>query len=256
MIEQLVALAKIADIDAETLRADTELSEIPQRMGALQSDVTKLGELLAAEKQELVDADRLLQAQEDEINNSSQALARSKAKGARVRNTREADAVERELDTIRRLMKDREAERDSLREAISKRRVSVDKHEREFAELEKFAAEEQAKADARVAELTQVRERIAEGRGDLTAKVPADVLRRYEMIRSKRQGMGVAFGGHRASPPGHRGRRRPLGQLHAHRQGQRNIFQRPCGNGPWTYRSPHVQPGYLCAREDLQGKRR
>lgn len=192
MIEQLVALANIADIDAEALRADTELRDIPQRMDALQSDVKKLGELLAAEKQQLADADRLLQAQDEEINNSSQALARSKAKGARVRNTREADAVERELDTIRRLMKDRESERDTLREAISKRRVSVEKHEREFGELERFAAEEQAKADARVQELQQVRERILTGRNDLAAKVPADVMRRYEMIRNKRQGMGVA----------------------------------------------------------------
>lgn len=192
MIEQLVALAKIADIDAEALRADTELREIPQRMGSLQSDVKKLGELLAAEKQELLDADKLLQAQEEEINNSSQALAKSKAKGARIRNTREADAVERELETIRRVMKDREAERDNLREAIGKRRGSVEKHEREFAELEKFAAEEQAKADARLAELTQAREKVLAGRSELAAKVPADVLRRYEMIRSKRQGIGVA----------------------------------------------------------------
>ncbi|HET8932159.1 MAG TPA: C4-type zinc ribbon domain-containing protein [Polyangiales bacterium] len=192
MIEQLVALAKIADIDAEALRADTELRDIPQRMGSLQSDVKKLGELLAAEKQELLDADKLLAAQEDEINNSSQALAKSKAKGARVRNTREADAVERELDTIRRLMKERETERDSLRDAIGKRRASVEKHAREFAELEKFAAEEQAKADTRLAELTAVRERILTGRSELVPKVPADVLRRYEMIRAKRQGMGMA----------------------------------------------------------------
>ena len=192
MIEQLVALAKIADIDAEALRADTELREIPQRMGSLQSDVKKLGELLAAEKQELLDADKLLQAQEEEINNSSQALAKSKAKGARIRNTREADAVERELETIRRVMKDRELERDNLREAIGKRRSSVDKHSREFAELEKFASEEQAKADARLAELNEARNRVLAGRSELAAKVPADVLRRYEMIRSKRQGIGMA----------------------------------------------------------------
>jgi uncharacterized protein len=192
VIEQLAALAKIADIDSEALRADTELRDIPQRMGALQSDVKKLGELLAAEKQELLDADKLLLAQEEEISNSSQALAKSKAKGARIRNTREADAVERELETIRRLMKDRETERDTLRDAISKRRGSVEKHEREFGELERFAGEEQAKADARLAELNQVRERILAGRNELVAKVPADVLKRYEMIRSKRQGMGMA----------------------------------------------------------------
>ena len=75
---------------------------------------------------------------------------------------------------------------------MRRRRSSVDKHEREFSELEKFAAEEQTKADARVAELRQARDRILAGRSELATKVPADVLRRYEMIRNKRQGMGMA----------------------------------------------------------------
>lgn len=161
-------------------------------MDSLRDDVKKLGELLSAERQEIADADRLLAQQEEEINNQNQALAKSKAKGARARNLRETDAVERELETIRRLMKDRETERESLREAIGKRRGSVDKHEKDFAELEKYAGEEQAKADTRVAELKQSLERVLTGRAELLPKVPADVLRRYEMIRSKRQGIGVA----------------------------------------------------------------
>jgi predicted nucleic acid-binding Zn-ribbon protein len=192
VIEQLVALAKIAEIDAEALRADTELREIPLRTEAMQADVNKLGELLTAEKAQLADADRLLGAQDDELNNQSQNLARSKAKGARVRNTREADAVDRELETIRRLMKEREAERDTLRDVIAKRRSSIEKHEREFKELESFAASEKQKSDARLAELTKQREQILAGRGLHVSKVPADVMRRYEMIRSKRQGLGVA----------------------------------------------------------------
>ena len=192
MIEQLAALAKIADIDAEALKAETELREIPARMDSLRDDVKKLGELLAAERHEVADADRLLAQQEEELNNQNQSLAKSKAKGARARNLRETDAVERELETIRRLMKERETERETLREAIGKRRASVEKHEREFAELEKYANDEQAKADVRVAELTQTRDRILAGRADLVPKVPADVFKRYDMIRSKRQGLGVA----------------------------------------------------------------
>jgi uncharacterized protein len=192
VIEQLVALAKIAEIDAEALRAETELRDIPLRLDGLKGDVKKLGELLAAEKQQLADADRLLAAQEEELSNQNQSLAKSKAKGARVRNTREADAVERELETNRRLIKERETERDTLREAIGKRRASVDKHAREFSELESFAVKEHEQGATRLAELTQTRDRILEGRGALAVKVPVDVLKRYEMIRSKRQGIGVA----------------------------------------------------------------
>lgn len=192
MIQQLVALAKIADIDAEALRTETELRDIPARIEALQGDVKKLGELLAAEKQELADADRLLGAQDEELSNQNQALVRSKQKGARVRNTREADAVERELETIRRLMKERETEREALKEAIAKRRLSVDKHAKEFAELENYAATEKQKGELRVAELQTALSAVLQGRAELVTKVPADVVRRYDMIRAKRQGIGVA----------------------------------------------------------------
>jgi predicted nucleic acid-binding Zn-ribbon protein len=186
MLEQLAALAKISEIDAEALRSDNELKEIPERMGELDGDVKRLGEMLEAERTELNEADALLVAQEEELQNQSQSLAKSKAKGARARNMREADAVERELDVIRRQMKEREEERSTLRAAIEKRRGSVGKHEKELAELQKFAEEEHQKADARMAELKAIRDRVMAGRRELAAKIPADVLRRYEMIREKR----------------------------------------------------------------------
>ncbi len=191
MLEQLAALAKIADIDSDALRSDLELKEIPERIAELDNDVRRLGEMLEAERNELKEADTLLGAQNEELQNQSQALARSKAKGARARNMRETDAVERELEVIRRSMKDREEERETLKAAIEKRRGSAGKHEKELAELESFAGEEKQKAEARVAELRAILERVMAGRRELAAKLPADVLRRYELIRDKRAGVGA-----------------------------------------------------------------
>jgi predicted nucleic acid-binding Zn-ribbon protein len=191
VLEQLAALAKIADIDAEALRSDTELKEIPERLGELDNDVKRLGELLNAERNELNDAEALLLAQNEELQNQSQSLAKSKAKGARARNMRETDAVDRELEVIRRMMKEREEGRATLRAAIDKRRGSASKHEKELAELQQFAAEERAKAEVRLAELRAIREKVMAGRRELAVKVPADVLRRYEMIRDKRSAGAV-----------------------------------------------------------------
>jgi len=191
VLEQLAALAKIADIDSDALRSDLELKEIPERIAELDNDVRRLGEMLEAERNELKEADSLLAAQEEELQNQSQALARSKAKGARARNMRETDAVERELDVIRRSMKDREEERETLKAAIEKRRGSAGKHEKELAELERFAAEEKQKAEARMGALQAILDRVMAGRRELAAKLPADVLRRYELIRDKRAGIGA-----------------------------------------------------------------
>lgn len=191
MLDELVALAKLADVDAQALSTDTELAEIPARIADLDGDVRRLGELLEAERQELADADGLLAAQDGEITGQGQALARSKSKSARARTAREADAVERELETIRRLMRDREGERETLKQAIEKRKGSLERHAKEFADLQAFASDEKAKANARVAELTALREQILVGRQALVQKLPADVLRRYELIRKRRGGVGI-----------------------------------------------------------------
>lgn len=191
MLEQLAALAKIAEIDAQALATDTELKEIPDRMNELSGDVDRLRELLEAEKQELAEADALLKTQDEELKNQSDSLARSKAKSARAQTMREVDAVERELEVIRRSMRDREEEREKLKAAIEKRRASVEKHEKEFGELETFTAEEKSKAEARLAELNSQRATILAGREELATKVPGQIMRRYEMVRSKRGGLGA-----------------------------------------------------------------
>lgn len=191
MLDRLAALAKIAEIDADALRTDTELAEIPARLAELEQTVKKLGELLAAEKQELLDADKLVAQADEEIQSQSQNLAKSKAKGARARTSREADAAERELEVIRRQTKEREEERETLKAAIVKRRASVEKHEKEYAELQTFAAEERTRGDARLAELQALREGVLAGRRELADKIPKDVLKRYELIRDKRAGIGA-----------------------------------------------------------------
>ncbi len=191
MLDELVALAKIADIDAQALSADTELAEIPARLAALDMDVRRLGGLLDAERQQLSEADRLLAAQDGEILGQGAELARSKGKSARARTAREADAVERELETIRRLMKEREVERENLKGAIAKRRAAMDRHAAEFAEIESFSNVEKAKGATRVEELEALRKGILEGRQALIGRIPPDVLRRYDLIRKKRGGIGV-----------------------------------------------------------------
>lgn len=208
MLDRLAALAKIAEIDAEALRTDTELAEIPARLSELDQTVKKLGEMLEAEKQEVLDAEKLLVAQEGEIQSQNQNLAKSKAKGARARTSREADAVERELEVIRRQTKEREEERETLKTAITKRRSSVEKHEKEYAELQTFAGEERSRGETRLAELNTVRQAVITGRRELAEKIPKDTLRRYELIRDKRAGIGavsakggICAGCHTSLPP-------------------------------------------------------
>lgn len=184
--EQLVALAKLGRIDASTQELDRELKDIPREVEALRESVALLEGLLAKERSELEQAQKLHDQQDQLIKEANDALARAKAKSAKAKNAREAEAVDRELEVTRRTIKERETEREKLSGAIAQVRSSLVQHEGEFAGLKEMLAQKQTEADARIGELEAQRNVALTGRGELAAAVPRDILSRYDQIRGRR----------------------------------------------------------------------
>jgi len=183
--EQLVALAKLGRIDASTRDLDAQLKAVPAEVDELRENVSLLEGLLAKERDQLSEAERLRDEQDALIKEAQETLARAKAKSAKARNAREAEAVERELDAVRRGMRDREAEREKLTAAIAKVAESLAKHEEEFGGLRDLLAEKDAEAQKSLAELNAERDVALAGREELVKGVPAQVVRRYEMVRQR-----------------------------------------------------------------------
>lgn len=189
--EQLVALAKLGRIDASTQELDKELKSIPTEVEALRQSVSLLEGLLAKERSELEHAERLRDQQDTLIKEAHDGVSRAKGKSAKAKNTREADAVERELEVLRRSIKDREAEREKLVGAIEQVTKSLTQHQTEFTGLKELLTQKDAEAQVRIAELEAKRKEAHMGRDELAARVPRDMLRRYDAIRGRRA-TGVA----------------------------------------------------------------
>ncbi|HEY6880080.1 MAG TPA: C4-type zinc ribbon domain-containing protein [Polyangiales bacterium] len=184
--EQLVALAKLGRIDASTFELDRELKEIPKEVDQLRESVALLEGLLAKERNELDQAQKLGEQQGEALREANDALSRAKQKAAKAKNAREAEAVERELDANRRSIKDREGERDRLTAAIAQVSASLQQHESEFAGLKEMLAQKSAEAEARIAELEAKRKVALHGRDDLLPLIPREILSRYDAIRTRR----------------------------------------------------------------------
>lgn len=192
MREQLAALAKLSEIDESAREYDAELKELPARIDETRNDVRRLEELLGQERQQLEEAEGLKKQQQDEIAQRNEAIARAKAKGAKARTPKEADAAEREAEANRRAIKEREDEIHRLDEAIEKVRSQVEAHEKDLEELRQHFAEEEKQANERVTELEAKRKEVLHGRDEVAAKLPKQLLKRYERVRSAR-GSGVAM---------------------------------------------------------------
>src|SRR3954469_24257746 len=84
--EQLVALAKLGRIDASTQDLDRELKEIPKEVDGLRESVTLLEGLLARERNQLEEAQRLRDQQDGLLKEAGESISRTKAKSSKAKN--------------------------------------------------------------------------------------------------------------------------------------------------------------------------
>jgi predicted nucleic acid-binding Zn-ribbon protein len=183
--EQLRALVKLAEIDDSAADIDKELRELPASITEMKADLERLDALLEAERTELKEAQQLQDDYAEQIAANNENLSKAKAKGAKARNAREVEMAEREMDSIRRTIKDREEEQIKLQEAIDQKEKSLSERQGKLDEFRKLYEEEKANADTRITELTAEREKVTAGRDEFANEIDKSTLRRYERVRGK-----------------------------------------------------------------------
>lgn len=183
--EQLKAFVKLAEIDASARHLEEQLEGIPLELEERRTAVSALEQLVMSQKREMDEAEALINAQDEDLKTRSDMLSRSKAKGAKARNMREAEAAERELDAIRRSIKEGEAEKERLQGVIDATRKVLEEPLRELEAQKQELAEAEAQSESRLAALREERDRITAGRKEAAAKIPKEIFRRYERLRTQ-----------------------------------------------------------------------
>jgi predicted nucleic acid-binding Zn-ribbon protein len=185
--DQLVALAKLAEMDASTRDLDRELKSIPARIEEMRADVQTLETLLAQERRQLDEAKKLETLQADELRQRGDALTRARVKVGKATNMREADAAEREVDSVRQLMRDREAELERIRGTIEAKSASLAAREKTFEEAKAAFAEDEKQARARLEELNAEKSKVLAGREELAERSGKTLMKRYDRLRTQKE---------------------------------------------------------------------
>jgi predicted nucleic acid-binding Zn-ribbon protein len=190
--DELTALAKIAEIDASAREFDEELKSLPAKVEALKQDLATLEALLARERAQLEEATKIRAERAEELKAKNDALARSRSKTAHATNMKELDASEREVEAVRRIIREREEELASLEATIAQKNATLSEHGAQLDEARAICEEESKRAAERIKEVSSLREKVVAGRDELVARAPAAVVRRYERIRDRYK-VGATF---------------------------------------------------------------
>lgn len=185
MREQLRALVKLAEIDSLARGIDDRLKGIPAELDERRAAVRALESLVERQRSTITEAERLLAQQDNDIASRNEGLSKAKAKSAKARTMREAEAAERELDAIRKSIKDGETEKERLRERVAQTTAALEEPTKTLAEQKEELAASEAAAEAKLGELRAERERVVAGRDEWAKKIDKQYIRLYDRLRTK-----------------------------------------------------------------------
>lgn len=184
--DQFEVLKVLVVADEEIRKLDLELLKERDALEGVKKDLARVRELIEQERHRYdeIDHDRGARIQEGRV--MQQQLERSREKMNRTRNEKESNAVQRELEETRKLLRD-------VEDAVGKRSLELDElrksiidHEEQEAGYVARIGETEGAVSKRLLEIETDRAGKATARAEIVKKLPGAVLRRYDTIRAKR----------------------------------------------------------------------
>ena len=188
-------------MDAEVKILEEKLGEERGVLSTLKDRLKKLDERLTADKSTVSAADKQRNELHLDVRTMTSQIEHSREKLNRSRTEREQQAAQRELEELRKLVRDREDEIQRVDGETAQTRSNVDTTEQEHKKLAAELAAKEGDIRTKVSQLEADRTAAIGGGGGreaLVKRLPTIVYRRYEQIRAKR-GSGVTT----VTPEGH-----------------------------------------------------
>jgi predicted nucleic acid-binding Zn-ribbon protein len=177
--EQIQSLEDLAAVDAALKILEDQLTQERSTLSTLKGGLSKLEEKLKTDRTHVTALDKTRNDLVTEVRTMMQQLDHSRDKLNRSRNERESNAAQRELEELRKLVRDREEENGKLTTEEESKKIAADLGAREGDIHSKLGEVEEEK-----------KRRLSEREG-IVKKLPPVLYRKYEMIRTKRSS-GIA----------------------------------------------------------------
>lgn len=184
--DQIRALEELAAMDAEVKALEEQLATERGVLDDLKAGLRKLDERLQADRATVGSADKQRHELQLDIRTMAQQVEHSREKLNRSRTERESQAAQRELEELRKLVRDREEEIERIDGSTAAVRAQVETTEAEHKRLSDELAAKEGDIQAKVQKLESDREQRGGGRDAIVKRLPPQLYRRYEMIRGRR----------------------------------------------------------------------
>lgn len=184
-LEQIRQLVDLQRVDDAIHEVQQELEQAPKELEDLKNRFATLD----AQRTNVVDKIEHIQEQEKrisgELDDDSNRMKKSKNKMMQVSNSREYQAMAREVDNMEKVTRTREEERAALAEEKRHQDKALQEIDAVWFNLKAELEIRQDSLDARLAQARGRLEKLDKDRASAGSQVPGPVLTRYEFIRRR-----------------------------------------------------------------------
>lgn len=189
--EVIQALRALQTIDDEVSGVAEERDRLRGRLDQLKQLLDRGREDLATRQRKIVDAESWYREQTLALKSEQEKLGVMKSKLAGVTKSKEYMAIQRELEMLRQNIGEKEDELERFTEALDSHKSAVKEEDDKLAALEKEANDEDKATQSRLDEFEAKIKETSIRRQEWIDIIPADILRRYERVKSRREGLAI-----------------------------------------------------------------
>jgi predicted nucleic acid-binding Zn-ribbon protein len=188
---QIRALEELAACDAELKVMDDQLTSERSTLTGLKGSLKRLEDKLAVDRVAVGAMDKQRNELIADVRQMMTQLDHSREKMNRARTERETNAVQRELEELRKLIRDREDEIGKLTTDSDAQRVALEGTEGEAKKIQDELAAREGDINSALTSLEKQRAEKQAVRDEIIKRLPPVLFRRYDAVRGKR-GSGIA----------------------------------------------------------------
>lgn len=191
MRQVIEALIKLQNIDNEIDKYVRQKEQLANTLNEMKTLVRKMEQSVADKQAKLAEVEKWYQEQLDTLKQYNDRMGRIKASLNSVTKTKDYLLRQKELELLRRQKQEKEEEIEKVRETINDFRDAIARDQLKIDEMKMDTEKEGGATWEQVQQLEELVGRISKTRDSLLREVPPPIQRRYEQIRSRRDGIAI-----------------------------------------------------------------
>ena len=192
MREQLEKLVVLQHIDLRISAMERAKGEIPQRIATLEEDLMKEETKVAGQRAELEKMQKERRQKEKDLEEEADKIKKTEARVFEIKTNKEYQAVQKEIESAKKLNRQREEEILGYLERLDQSQKSVTSGETELEAKRKDTQQRIADLTAQAASFAAEMAEEVQQRDEKAREIRSPLLSRYRMLLEKRQGIAMA----------------------------------------------------------------